>query len=104
MDLEFEVGEKIWAILDCTISNTRECPTCKQSVTVDFAFKSVDTGTIIGIDIKLRKDQEKELLYTCDFDGTLAESIKNVWKTKAEADAVLDGMVTAIGATPSDPS
>ena len=92
IDLEFNVGDVVWALIDCMIKNTRECPTCGQNVVRDLSFRRAAQGTIVGIDIALRSGAGPVFVYTCDIDGMVASQIGKVWRTKEEAEAMLDGL------------
>lgn len=90
MELEFNVGDEAWAVIDITLTNDRECPTCGQHVTCSAVARQTAFGKILGIDVRIRHLEPTILRYTIDFDGILSDSVLQVFRTKEEADAVLD--------------
>lgn len=90
MNLEFNVGEEVWAVIDVTLTNDQECPTCGQHVIRSAVARQTALGKILGIDVRIRHLEPTILRYTIDFDGILSDTVLQVFKTKEEADAVLD--------------
>lgn len=89
MNLEFNVGDEAWAIIDVTLMDDRECPTCGQHVIRSAVARQVANGKILGIDVRMREGELTFLRYTMDFDGVISDSILQVWKTQKEAETVL---------------